>query len=85
VESSLAGDQKGRLTMRVKVVLQIIAEDGTAGDTVETASFEKETERPEDLGLSIAEGRECQEFRAGLGMIRAKEHDDATPQRTSYS
>ena len=43
--------------MRVKVVLQIIAEDGTAGDTVEIASFEKETERPEDLGLSIAERR----------------------------
>ena len=43
--------------MRVKVVLQIIAEDGTAGDTVEIASFEKETERPEDLGLSIAEGK----------------------------
>jgi hypothetical protein len=43
--------------MRVKVVLQIIAEDGTAGDTAEVASFEKETERPEDLGLSIAEGK----------------------------
>ena len=28
---------------------------------------------------------ECQEFRAGLGMIGAKEPDDATPQRTSYS
>ena len=43
--------------MRVKVVLQILAEDGTAGDTAEVASFEKETERPEDLGLSIAEGK----------------------------
>ena len=43
--------------MRVKVVLQIIAEDSTAGDTAEVASFEKETERPEDLGLSIAERR----------------------------
>ena len=43
--------------MRVKIVLQIIAEDGTAGDTAEVASFEKETERPEDLGLSIAEGK----------------------------
>jgi metal-dependent amidase/aminoacylase/carboxypeptidase family protein len=29
--------------------------------------------------------RDYQEFRAGLGMIGAKEPDDATPQRTSYS
>jgi hypothetical protein len=29
--------------------------------------------------------RDCQEFRAGLGMIGAKELDDATPQRTSHS
>ncbi|MEJ7747410.1 MAG: ISKra4 family transposase, partial [Luteimonas sp.] len=43
--------------MRVKVLLQIIAEDGTAGDALEAASFEKKTERPEDLGLSIAEGK----------------------------
>src|ERR1700749_4066147 len=28
---------------------------------------------------------DCQEFRAGLGMIGAKELDDATPQRTSHS
>jgi hypothetical protein len=42
--------------MRVKVLLQIIAEDGTAGDAAEVALFEKETERREDLGLSIDEG-----------------------------
>ena len=29
--------------------------------------------------------RDYQEFRAELGMIGAKEPDDATPQRTSYS
>ena len=29
--------------------------------------------------------RNYQEFRAGLGMIGAKEPNDATPQRTSYS
>ena len=43
--------------MRVKVLLQITAEDGTAGDAAEVAVFEKQTERPEDLGLSIAEGK----------------------------
>jgi hypothetical protein len=43
--------------MRVKVLLQITADDGTAGDAAEVALFEKQTERPEDLGLSIAEGK----------------------------
>ena len=43
--------------MRVKVLLQITAEDGTAGGAAEVAVFEKPTERPEDLGLSIAEGK----------------------------
>jgi hypothetical protein len=43
--------------MRVKVLLQIIADEGTAGDAAEVAVFEKQTERPEDLGLSIAEGK----------------------------
>ena len=43
--------------MRVKVLLQITADDGTAGDAVEVAVFEKQTERPEDLGLSITEGK----------------------------
>jgi hypothetical protein len=57
VESSLAGDQERRFAMRVKVLLQITADDGTAGDAAEVAVFEKQTERPEDLGLSIAEGK----------------------------
>jgi hypothetical protein len=43
--------------MRVMVLLQITADDGTAGDAAEVAVFEKQTERPEDLGLSIAEGK----------------------------
>ncbi len=42
--------------MRVKVLLQITAEDGNAA-AAEVAVFEKQTERPEDLGLSIAEGK----------------------------
>ncbi len=43
--------------MRVKVLLQITDDDGTAGEIGEVAAFEKVTERPEDLGLSIAEGK----------------------------
>jgi hypothetical protein len=43
--------------MRVKILLQITADDGTVGDAVEAAVFEKQTARPEDLGLSIAEGK----------------------------
>jgi hypothetical protein len=43
--------------MRVKVLLQIIADDGTTGGAAEVAVFEKQTERPEDLGPSIAEGK----------------------------
>ena len=42
--------------MRVKVLLQITAEDGNAA-AAEVAVFEKQTERPEDLGLSIVEGK----------------------------
>ena len=43
--------------MRVRVLLQITADDGGDGDALEAAVFEKRTERPEDLGLSIAEGK----------------------------
>jgi hypothetical protein len=43
--------------MRVRVLLQIISDDGTASAAEEVAVFEKVTERPEDLGLSIAEGK----------------------------
>jgi hypothetical protein len=43
--------------MRVKILLQITSDDGTASAAEEVAVFEKVTERPEDLGLSIAEGK----------------------------
>ena len=43
--------------MHVRVLLQITSDDGTAGAAEEVAVFEKVTERPEDLGLSIAEGK----------------------------
>jgi hypothetical protein len=43
--------------MRVKILRQITHDDGTAAIAEEVAAFEKVTERPEDLGLSIAEGK----------------------------
>lgn len=43
--------------MRVRVLLQITGDDGTVSPAEEVAAFEKVTERPEDLGLSIAEGK----------------------------
>jgi hypothetical protein len=46
----------GGCAVRVRVLLQITADDGTAS-AAEVAVFEKQTERPEDLGLSIAEGK----------------------------
>ena len=36
-------------------------------------------------GAMIDRDGDCREFRAGLGMIGAKEPDDAATQRTSYS
>ena len=43
--------------MRVKVLLQITDDDGSAGAAAEVAALEKVTERPEDLGLSVAEAK----------------------------
>ena len=43
--------------MRVKVFLEITDDDGSVGGAAEGAVFEKQTERAEDLGLSIAEGK----------------------------
>ena len=43
--------------MRVRILLQITDDAGIAGAAEEVAAFEKATERPEDLGLSIAEGK----------------------------
>lgn len=43
--------------MRVSILLQITDEDGVARATEEIAAFEKQAERPEDLGLSLAEGK----------------------------
>ncbi len=43
--------------MRVRVLLQITAEDGTPGEVQEVVAFEKETQRSEQIGLSLAEGK----------------------------
>ena len=43
--------------MRVRILLQLTDDDGSAGAAEEIATFAKATERPEDLGLSIAEGK----------------------------
>lgn len=43
--------------MRFSVLLKITDDDGAAGPTEEVALFEKMTERPEDLGLSLAQGK----------------------------
>jgi hypothetical protein len=43
--------------MRVRVILQIAGDDSADSDSIEAAVFDKQAERPEDLGLSIAEGK----------------------------
>lgn len=43
--------------MRVSILLQITADDGIATPAEEVATFEKATERTEDVGLSLAEGK----------------------------
>jgi hypothetical protein len=43
--------------MRVSVLLKITGDDGVATPAEEIAAFDKATERLEDLGLSIAEGK----------------------------
>lgn len=43
--------------MRVRVLLQISDDDGAVGAIEEVAVFEKVTERPENVGLSIAESK----------------------------
>lgn len=43
--------------MRVSILLQITADDGTAGSAEEVAMFEKATERAEDVGISLSDGK----------------------------
>jgi len=43
--------------MHVRILLQITGNDATPGVADEIAAFEKMVERPEDLGLSLAEGK----------------------------
>ncbi len=43
--------------MRVSILLQITGDDGAIRTAEEVAVFEKPTERPEDVGLSLADGK----------------------------
>src|SRR3954471_1375268 len=43
--------------MHVRILLQITGHDDSPGVAVELAAFEKTVERPEDLGLWLAEGK----------------------------
>ena len=43
--------------MRISILLQITGDDGAIGPAEEVTAFEKAIERPEDLGLSIVEGK----------------------------
>ncbi len=43
--------------MRVSILLQITDDDGIAVIAEEIAAFEKATARPEDVGLSLADGK----------------------------
>jgi hypothetical protein len=43
--------------MQVRIMLQIVGDDGTVGDAEEVASLKKVTERAEDLGPSLAESK----------------------------
>ena len=62
--------------MRVSILLQITADDGTASAAEEITAFEKQTERPEDLGLSLAEGK---------AMTAAIQHQLVKAQVTSWA
>ena len=59
VESSSVLPDIGGRPMRVSILLQITGDDGAIGPAEEVTAFHKATERPEDLGLSIAEGKRC--------------------------
>jgi hypothetical protein len=43
--------------MQVRIMLQIVGDDGTIGNAEQVASLTKITERAEDLGLSLAESK----------------------------
>ena len=43
--------------MHVRILLQIIGDDGAVSTAEEVTAFGKQAERPEDLGLSLAEGK----------------------------
>jgi hypothetical protein len=61
---------------KTRILLQITGDDGTAGAAEEVAAFEKVTQRLEDLGLSIAEGKE---------LLAAVQHGTVKVQAAAWS
>ncbi len=59
VESSPASFRRSnrRCAMHVSILLQITGDDGAIVTAEEVAAFGKATERPEDVGLSLADGK----------------------------
>ena len=62
--------------MRVRIMLQITGDDGIPGAVEEVAAFDKETERPEQVGLSLAEGQ---------SLLAAVQHDIVQAQVESWT
>ena len=58
VENSFSAMSRDRrCAMRISILLQITDDRGITGASEEVAAFEKATERSEDLGLLMAEGK----------------------------
>jgi len=62
--------------MRVSILLQITDDHGVTGIGEEVVTFEKATERPEDLGLLMAEGK---------ALLAAVQHKTVTAQVAAWS
>lgn len=62
--------------MRIRIMLQISDDDGAVGAGEEMAVFEKAAERPEDIGLSLAEGK---------ALLAAVQHRTVTTQVAGWS
>jgi transposase len=56
-----------------------------SGDTVRAATSDEVKDLRREAGALKEAVGDCQEFRAGLGMMGAKEPDHAESQRASYS
>ena len=67
--------------MHVGVLLQITAEDGTPEEIQEVVAFEKQTQRSEQIGLSLAEGK-AMLAEVQVPLVRAKVASWVEPHRS---